>query len=144
MHFCFFSFEFSWRLSRVWPLWLMAMFRSRFFELPSNCESRFSGRRSVKVMNLKPLTSHWALYGTAWSPEASRRLHNRTIKKCVLSLCVCWVTEMWFGGDHLIAGELLTCSFHLLLPVAMEMIISHNWHIPLSSYLIQQPRFLTV
>lgn len=76
------------------------VFQGRCSELPPNCASRFTERNGVKVMNLKPLTSHLVLYGTSRSPGAAR-IAQQSHKDSLRCLCRCdWNAEMiiWLQG----------------------------------------------
>lgn len=101
------------------------------------------GKKDINVINLKPLTSHLALYGTK-SPKATHTAQQNHKDdhswKCTLCLCACMRVSVCVSvGPNVIwrwlfdCRVLLTCSFHLnqkLLPVAIEMIIIHKWNIP--------------
>lgn len=138
---------FNWRLYWVWPLWITANFWGRCFELSSNCESRFTERNSVKIMNLKSLTGRLVLYGTARSPEAARVAHKESLsfkRTPPLSLCMlkCDLKVIiWLQGaaDLLIslASKASSCCHR-------DDYLSELTHPALFPYWIQQLRIVTV
>lgn len=115
---------------------IILYFWGRCFELSSNCESGFKNGDGVKVMNLKPLMSHLAVYGIIRSPEAARiaqQNYKDLSLKCTLSESLCaQVTEMWFEEIIWLQSApdmLISLRHQRFLPVAIEMIIFHNWQI---------------